>query len=155
VLALRPSTNGLGVFTLDAIRAGSWVMEYRGRIVSAAELPVPYDATDDRYVQVGRDAYLGPSGGFDDYVNHSCDPTCWLRITADHFALFALRDIAAGEELAFDYSTTMSGDDWTMPCACASALCRGTVSEFATLSAVTQRRYLALGIVPAYVHRRS
>ena len=88
-------------------------------------------------------------------MNHSCDPSCWLRITADQFALIALRDIAAGEELTFDYSTTMSGDDWTMPCACASALCRGTVSEFATLNAVTQRRYLELGIVPAYVHRQS
>jgi hypothetical protein len=52
VLALRASANGFGVFTLDAIRAGSWVMEYRGRIVSAAELPAPYDAADDRYVQV-------------------------------------------------------------------------------------------------------
>jgi hypothetical protein len=74
-----------------------------------------------------------------------------LRISGDRVAQIALRDIAAGEELTFDYSTTMSGDDWTMACTCGSPLCRGTIAEFTKLPASLRKRYRKLRIVPAYV----
>jgi hypothetical protein len=150
-LTLRPSNGGLGVFTRDPIRAGSVILEYGGPVVRSVELPSPYPADGDRYVQIGADLFLGPSGGLDDYVNHSCDPNCWLRISGDRVAQIALRDIAAGEELTFDYSTTMSGDDWTMACTCGSPLCRGTIAEFTKLPASLRKRYRKLRIVPAYV----
>lgn len=147
----RASTGGFGVFTRDPIRAGSLILEYGGAVVRGDELPSPYPADGDRYLQIGPDLYRGPSGGFDDYVNHSCDPNCWLRINGDRVVQIALRDIAAGEELTFDYSTTMLDDGWTMPCACGSPSCRGTVAEFAKLPAEVRKRYRDLRIVPAYV----
>lgn len=145
------STGGLGVFTRDPIRASSVILEYGGAPVRGDELPSPYPTDSDRYLQIGPDLYLGPSGGLDDYVNHSCDPNSWLRIADGRVVQIALRDIAAGEELTFDYSTTMSGDDWTMACACGSPSCRGTVAEFAKLPAAVRKRYRDLRVVPSYV----
>ena len=53
--------------------------------------------------QVDEDLYMGPSGEADDYVNHSCDPnSAFLHRNGDHF-LVALKPIAAGTELTFDY----------------------------------------------------
>lgn len=76
------------------------------------------------------------------FINHSCDPN--LRIFArvgDHadkhihdIAMFALRDIARGDELSFDYVSGMVQEgDWTdktkqgdmVKCLCGSANCRG------------------------------
>ena len=47
--------------------------------------------------------------GFASLMNHSSDPNCdFVRyIEALALDLFALRDIAAGEELRFDYGMTL------------------------------------------------
>ena len=42
-------------------------------------------------------------------VNHSCDPNAAIR---EELLLVAIRDIQIGEEIRFDYSTTIS-DGWT------------------------------------------
>ena len=41
--------------------------------------------------------------------------------------LYALRDIRAGEEVCFDYSTAMSEAGWELECRCGAAGCRGVV----------------------------
>ena len=46
-------------------------------------------------------------GGWARFINHSCDPNCgvekWDVNGEERCAIFALRDIVAGEELTFDY----------------------------------------------------
>jgi hypothetical protein len=42
--------------------------------------------------------------------------------------LVALRDIAAGEELGYDYATSDGSDYDEFECTCGTALCRGKVS---------------------------
>ena len=41
------------------------------------------------------------------FINHSCDPNCisekWHVLGETAIGIFARRDIAAGEELSFDY----------------------------------------------------
>ena len=59
-----------------------------------------------------------------DYVNHSCDPNCGIR---NGVLVVTMRDVAAGEELTFDYAMS-DGDDYDeFACACGSPRCRGTV----------------------------
>jgi len=84
-------------------------------------------------------------------VNHSCDPNCGIVNGCD---LVATRDIAEGEELAYDYSTTMDEDDWTMPCACGSARCRGVVRDFVSLPHEDRLRYLRQGVVMPFIAER-
>ena len=75
-------------------------------------------------IQVGVNAWMWSSGGLDDLVNHSCAPNLGLfpMVGADggdgDLFLVARRDIAAGEELSFDYSTSMVDEPWAMDCAC-------------------------------------
>ncbi len=73
------------------------------------------------------------------FVNHSCDPNLSLRILRTHYSipqagLFALRDIAAGEELSFNYGTTIGakGEDKSigkskLECKCGAKNCAGYV----------------------------
>jgi hypothetical protein len=75
-------------------------------------------------IQVGVNAWMWSSGGLDDLVNHSCAPNLGLfpMVGADggdgDLYLVARREIAAGEELSFDYSTSMVDEPWAMDCAC-------------------------------------
>ncbi len=58
------------------------------------------------------------------YINHSCDPNVYIyTLDKDRFVL-AMRDIAAGEELVFDYAINVVGGDW-LDCLCGSTQCRG------------------------------
>jgi hypothetical protein len=53
-------------------------------------------------------------GALGRFINHSCDPNCetqkWVVRGELAIGLFALRDIAAGEELTFDYNFERYGD---------------------------------------------
>jgi hypothetical protein len=57
--------------------------------------------------------------------NHSCDPDAWWT---DDVTLTALRDIAAGEEITFDYATATADPDFLLRCNCATMRCRGLVT---------------------------
>lgn len=81
------------------------------------------------------------------FINHSCDPNCCVR----DGSIVALGNIADGEELTFDYSTTMDERSWTMVCRCGAPNCRGIVDDFRTLSPDIRRRYLDLGIVMPFI----
>ena len=56
------------------------------------------------------------------FVNHSCDANC---LSAGYDFEFAIRDIAAGEELSDDYGYLNLQEPF--PCACGSPRCRGSV----------------------------
>ncbi|KAL0077710.1 hypothetical protein J3Q64DRAFT_1746973 [Phycomyces blakesleeanus] len=60
------------------------------------------------------------------YLNHACDPTTYLDV--DRFAIVALVDIKAGDELNFFYPST----EWEMAqpfeCWCGSSKCIRLVS---------------------------
>ena len=85
-------------------------------------------------------------------ANHSCDPNAGIR---GNRSMVAIRPIHPGDEIRFDYSTTMDEGLWTMPCRCGSPRCRGLVTDFHTLPAPVQRRYLDLDIVQAFIARRA
>ncbi len=125
-------------------------MAFNGRLIYSDELPEPYESVDDHYVQIGKDSYMGPSGGLDDFVNHSCDPNSGLVITNTRVELVAIRDIKSGEEITWDYSTTMYGDDWKMNCQCNSVYCRHVVGNFIDLPDEIRKKYIQLGVVPSY-----
>jgi hypothetical protein len=62
----------------------------------------------------------------EDYVNHSCDGNAWYE-GAD--LLVAMRDIAEGEEIYYDYALTENHPSFAFPqCMCGKAICRGRIS---------------------------
>ncbi len=77
------------------------------------------------------------------YINHSCSPNVNARtFTSRVRYVYALRDIAAGEELTFDYCISSSGDT-VWECNCGSRECRKTIhSEFFHLPLSLQIKYM-------------
>ena len=103
--------SGTGVFAVQPIAKGTFVVEYKGEKISAAES----DRREARYLARGRiwcfklnarwarDAAFG--GNIGRYVNHACRPNCCSEIVGDRIWIRALRDIRPGEELTYDYCT--------------------------------------------------
>ena len=143
---------GKAVFAARGFADGERLVRFSGRRVSAARLGRQLEGSGDRFVQIAADEYMGPSGRIDDLINHSCSPNAGLQFERDGVFLVAIRPIEPGEEISWDYATTLSDPDWRLPCDCRSAECRGTIAAFATLPAVRQEWYLERGVVAPYLH---
>ncbi len=129
-LEVRPSgAKGRGVFALEPIQHGQHIIALEGRLLPTADL------TDDLLaLQVDHDLWLCSDGSsLDDMINHSCDPNAGFLDGQP--VLHALRDIAAGEEICWDYSTSISEPGWTLDCCCGSPRCRGVVRGWRDLTA--------------------
>ena len=147
-LVVRSATHGRGVFTEEPIPAAARIIRFTGPFLRYQETsPTTYA------LQIGPDLYIGASGGPDDFINHSCEPNAGLRIEGTAVDLYAIRDIAAGEEILFDYSTTLDEDDFTMSCQCGAPSCRKTIGDGKYLPDDVWERYVGLGIIPEYVKR--
>lgn len=140
---------GYGLYAGRAFGAGELMFSLRGRLFGGNKRGVDDDWFAHSY-QLEQDLYLYPETPEGRYINHSCDPNAGLR---DDLEMVALRDIQAGEEVFFDYSTTMSERSWTMPCRCGSQLCRGEISDFHDLPLAAKRRYLEAGVVQRFIIR--
>ena len=146
---------GKAVFASRGFAEGERLVRFSGRRISAArlgrQLTAGLERSGDRFVQIGADEYMGPSGRIDDLINHSCSPNAGLRFGTDSVFLVAIRPIAPGEEVSWDYATTLSDPDWRLPCDCRSAGCRGTIAAFATLPAERRAWYLERDVVAPYL----
>lgn len=140
---------GHAVIAARPFAAGETILEFFGERLTAAELTGDHDFAE-HCLQIGADLFLGPSGLVDDYVNHSCEPNCGLRF-GERFFLFALRDIAVGEEITYDYSTSCTEEDWEMRCLCGAAACRGRIADWRSIPPERMRRYLELGAIPRFI----
>src|SRR4051794_33000887 len=144
-----PSKNGRGVFASAPIAPREEILPYRGPFLTYLETTPKTLA-----LQVGPDLYLGESGAADDFVNHSCDPNAGIMIEGEgrevKVSLVAIRAIEPGEEIYFDYSTTMDEDDFEMQCWCASPACRTIIRDFKHLPESLKQKYAEHQIVPAY-----
>jgi hypothetical protein len=60
------------------------------------------------------------------FINHSCDPNCETSEVGGRVWIEAIRDIASGEEITYDYCLYDGGGE-EAPCNCGTAHCRGTM----------------------------
>ncbi|HEY5329829.1 MAG TPA: SET domain-containing protein-lysine N-methyltransferase [Acidobacteriaceae bacterium] len=146
-LLIRSSAiHAAGCYTLDPIRRGARVIEYDGPRLSKKE-------ADDRYAD--RDiTYLFGFGGKGDvidgfgtamFLNHSCAPNCETVEIRKRIFIQAIRDIAPGEELVYEYNLYDSDDD-NADCYCGASHCRGIMfsdEEVARRSRIAKRKKLA------------
>jgi len=143
--------NGRGILANRNFESGEKILEFKGQILRREELPVPYSAVEDHYMQIGERLYLGPSGDKDDLINHSCQPNAGVKIRDKRVFLFSIKAIKKGEEITWDYSTTMDEDEWEMNCNCKSENCRRRIRDFNHLPKDLQQNYISLGIVPEFI----
>ena len=140
---------GRGVFVRSPVKAGDRVLEFRGIPIDFAATLAKGDRECDA-LQIGVNQYLDlTSAGR--FVNHSCDPNTGVR---NGVHLVALRDLAADEEVNFDYSTTLDEDHWTLECRCESPRCRGTIGDFRLLPRAWKLELIREDIVPEFILAR-
>jgi SET domain-containing protein len=131
--------HGLGVFALHRIEAGTRVIEYLGERISHEEADRRYEgksATDSHTFLFIADGATVIDAGVDGnearFVNHACDPNCESVIERARVFIDAIRTIAPGEELTYDYQIQReAGDppdiDAVFACHCGRPGCRGTM----------------------------
>jgi SET domain-containing protein len=119
----RSLITGRGLFAGCAIPARAKIGEFEGEIISIREARrrakgrkvvaiielegLAIDATTTRR-------------GFR-FINHSCAPNTFTRLTDRRAEFYALRKIRTGEELTVDYGE--SHHDGKLPCQCGAAGC--------------------------------
>lgn len=65
-------------------------------------------------------------GNISKFINHSCEPNCRAEQDRGRIWIIAERDIAAGEEITFDYGFPL--DNWVNnPCRCGTSACAGFI----------------------------
>ncbi len=135
----RSPVHGRGVFAVQDIAQGQTVIEYVGERIGwdEAQRRHPHDASNPQHtfyfhIEDGRviDALYG--GNSSRWINHSCDPNCEAQEQEGRVFIKALRPIAAGEELHYDYGLVVDARytpklKAQYPCWCGAAQCRGTL----------------------------
>lgn len=119
--------GGRAVFAAEAIEPGELIAVWSGRLVTLAQfekLPLEFRR---HTVQVEEGLYLTSLAPDEapDYVNHSCDPNAGL---SGQIALVAMKAIAAGAEITFDYAMSDGSAYDEFPCACGAVTCRRRVT---------------------------
>ena len=131
--------QGRGGFAVKAIRKGTRIIEYVGEKISQKEADRRYDdASMKRHhtflfsLDNGKVIDAAVGGNDARFINHSCDPNCQAIETRSRIFIEALRDIAKGEELFYDYAyertdETTPEDEALYKCLCGTAKCRGSI----------------------------
>jgi len=131
--------HGKGVFALRAIPAGQRIMEYRGQVINWEEALQrhPHDPAQPHhtfYFHVDADCVIDAlyQGNAARWINHACQPNCESEVRNGRVFIRALRDIAPGEELNYDYGLVLEARHTPKvkadyACRCGSPACRGTM----------------------------
>lgn len=146
--ARKSDIHGNGVFALKKIKKGERIVEYKGPRMTHEEIDAGESGDvesghtflftlNDEYV-INADKEKGPAK----WINHSCDPNCEAVMeedegddrTKDRIFVEAIRDIAPGEELSYNYGITLEEKHtkklkkiWQ--CLCGSENCTGTLLQ--------------------------
>ena len=120
--------HGRGGFARCAIPMATTVVEYVGERIDKAESARrcedgnPYIFTINDDWDLDGDVPGNPAR----FLNHSCDPNCEAQQEEDRIWIVALRDIAPGEELTFNYGYDL--EEWQdHPCECGAPNCLGYI----------------------------
>lgn len=144
---IKKNNKGWGVYAIRNFKKGEIIYKLRGRKINYKNLC--FNVKNFRKqvcnpLQVGRNSYLFLDK-FSILFNHSCQPNAGIK---NKSTLFALKDIKKGEEITYDYSTTI---DESFVCRCGSKKCRGAISDFFSLSPEIQGYYIKKGAVPNFI----
>jgi len=127
-LMIRSSAiHAAGCYTTTAIRKGARVVEYTGPRLQKAEADRIYEDSTITYLfGIGSRSTVIDGHGAAMFLNHSCDPNCETDEMDGRVWIMAIRDIAPGEELTYDYCL-YDGDEDEATCNCGAPHCRKTM----------------------------
>ncbi len=124
-LLIRSSAiHAAGCYTTSPIRKGTHVVEYTGPRITKDEADEKYQDSPTTYLfGLGDGSMVIDGHGTAMFINHSCDPNCETEEIEGRVWIIATRNIAAGEELTYDYYL-YDGDEDEAACNCGATSCR-------------------------------
>jgi uncharacterized protein len=135
----RSGVHGKGVFALCDLAEGETLIEYTGEVITWKEAlrRHPHDPLDPNhtfYFHIDDKHVIdGKAGGNSSrWINHACKPNCEADEQQGRVFIKTLRNIAAGEELFYDYGLIIDSKYTPKllaeyPCWCGAKKCRGTL----------------------------
>ena len=121
----RSPINDVGLFAAEPIRAGTAIIEFKGRLIPwetgatmllrGAKHVIKFDANHDLDAR--------PQWSAAGHVNHGCYPNCAIKKRRGGLWLISIRPIQRGEELLIDYDFDL-GEEFEL-CKCGHPRCRG------------------------------
>lgn len=122
--------HGLGCFATVRLSKGDRIAEYVGEKISRKEAMRRMKRPDGKRIsELEAEWYIDGSvdGNQTQYINHSCDPNADAFVIGGSLVIFALREIAPGEEITVDYLNSFEQDQSV--CQCLTASCRQRLIE--------------------------
>ncbi|XP_020112065.1 histone-lysine N-methyltransferase ASHH1 isoform X1 [Ananas comosus] len=128
--------RGWGLLADENIKAGQFVIEYCGEVISWKEAKRRSQAYESEGLKDAYIIYLNAyesidatkKGSLARFINHSCQPNCetrkWTVLGEVRVGIFAKQDIPAGTELAYDYNFEWYGGA-KVRCLCRATSCSG------------------------------
>ena len=115
IVRRRSRIHGWGVYATRTITKNTRIIDYAGEKISNQEsLKRERRYIRNRHIWCFKltnrtviDAGVG--GNVARYVNHSCEPNCYIDIKKGIIWIRAARTIKRGEELTYDYNTDGDG----------------------------------------------
>src|SRR5216683_2679206 len=124
----RSRIHADGVFTTTPIKRRAIVAEYTGPRLTNAGADAIYEHSPRTYLFGLIDGeHIIDGDGIAAFINHSCAPNCEADEVKGRVIIRAIRNIAAGEELAYDYNLYDGDVDDFALCVCGSEKCRGSM----------------------------
>ena len=119
---------GQGLFAAQNIPKGTRIIQHIGEKISSRERARRL-AAGNAYIFHLTYRYAIDGQTLDNtarYINHSCDPNCEVEKTSNTIWIVAMRDIAAGEELSYNYGYDARNYQEN-PCHCGTPNCCGYI----------------------------
>ncbi|MBX3022457.1 MAG: SET domain-containing protein-lysine N-methyltransferase [Bdellovibrionales bacterium] len=132
----RTKKFGRGVFAVKPIKKGEIIAAFDGEIYDDDFEPWTDDLLNHA-IQIGPKLWRD-SKGLARYVNHSCEPNCGIK---SKVKIVAMRPIAKGEQVTWDYEMTEKNDWWKMRCRCGSTSCRKIIGNYKNMPRAIRKKY--------------
>lgn len=141
VVVTSSEIQGKGVYAIVDIQKSETVLEIDDShvVTDPSKLTKEQNEYDCDYLEDGKVILMQSPEKF---INHSCDPSTYVKTISGVRKVLAMRDIKIGDEITYDYS--INGDnDGTFICRCDTKICRGVYQgSFFKLSKELQIKYL-------------
>lgn len=126
VYSRQSDIHGQGLFAQTAIPAGTRIIQYTGERITKAESLLRCEQ-DNSYIFT-LDDHFDVDGSVPEnlarFANHSCSPNAESELRDGEIWIVALRDIAPGEEITYNYGYDLE-EYRDYPCRCGSPDCAG------------------------------
>jgi SET domain-containing protein len=124
----RSKIHADGVYSTAPIRKRHIVVEYTGPQLTNNQADDIYEHSPRTYLfGLTNGERVIDGDGIAAFINHSCDPNCEADEIDGRVFIRAIRNIAAGEELAYDYNLYDGDLDDPAHCLCGTRHCRGSL----------------------------